>query len=95
MNPSLLIRIFFSIIVLAGFLYAYIHKQNEITTLRLKVPALAKELDEVEQENSRLQFEIDQFENPVHLMELARKPEFRHLKHPLVKDIIEIQVCPK
>ena len=92
MNNNLLIRVFLCILILGGFLYAYISKQNTITILRLEIPNIAKEVEEICQENSRLRFEIDKFENPVHLIDLSRNPEYRHLKHPLLKDIIEIKV---
>lgn len=80
------------ILTLGGFLYAFINKQNHITELRLQIPILSQELQIVQQENTRLQFEIDQFENPQHLMELLRRPEFSHLKYPLASEIITIQV---
>ncbi len=91
MNVGILSRVLLCIMILGCFFYAYISKQNSITALRLEIPQLSSEVEEIHQENSRLRFEIDQFENPVHLMELSRKPEYRHLKHPLVKDIIEIR----
>ena len=91
MNSTLLTRLFLCILILGGFLYVYISKQNTITILRLEIPNLAHELEEICQENSHLRFEIDQFENPVHLIDLSRNPEYRHLKHPLVKEIIEIR----
>lgn len=91
MNIKLALRLFLTIMILGVFLYAYISKQNTITALRLLIPQVAFEIEELAQENSRLQFEIDQFENPVHLMELSRKPEFGHLKHPLINDIIELK----
>ena len=91
MNLGLLIRMFICILSLGGFLYFYINKQNVITELRLQIPTIQKELREIEQENTRLQFVVEEFESPSHLMELARQPEYRHLKHPLCKDIIEIE----
>lgn len=91
MKLGIFIRIFFCILSLAGFLYSYINKQNDITELRLQIPIEEKELQATVQENVRLQYEVDSFENPEHLMQLARKPEFSHLKHPLLKDIIEIE----
>lgn len=92
MNLGLFVRVFLCILCLGAFLYAYIHKQNQITELRLQIPAVAIELKAVAQENTRLQFEVDQFENPVRLMELAREPQFSHLKHPLVNEIITVEV---
>ena len=95
MNFGILRRVFLCILILGDFLYAYISKQNTITKIRLEIPLVAKELEEICQENSRLRFEIDQFENPIHLMDLSRNPEYRHLKHPLLKDIIEIRISQK
>jgi len=92
MNLGIFIRVFLCILTLGVFLYAFINKQNHITELRLQIPVVAQELQIVQQENIRLQFEIDQFENPIHLMELARRPQFSHLRHPLVNEIITIQV---
>lgn len=92
MNFNLLIRIFFCILMAGFFLYAYIDKQNSITKLRLEIPILSKKVEMLEQENIRLQFEIDQFENPLNLMEISRRPEYRHLKHPLLNEILTIEV---
>ncbi len=95
MNTGLLIRLFLCIVSLGGFLYSYIQEQNVITRLRLQIPASSHELEIVSQDITRLQFEIDQFENPMHLMELSRLPEYRHLKHPLVKEVLTITVSPE
>ncbi len=92
MNFGIFIRVFLCILTLGSVLYAYINKQNHITELRLQIPVAAKELQVVQQENTRLKFEIDQFENPVHLMELSRLPQYSHLKYPLVNEIITIPV---
>jgi cell division protein FtsB len=92
MNFGLLIRILFCILCLGIFLYAYINKQNVITELRLAIPSVSRDLKAIHEENTRLQFEIDQFENPQYLLELSRKPEYLHLKHPLLKDIIMLPV---
>lgn len=79
-------------ILIAGFmLYFYIDKLNELTELRLAIPALAKEVKQIQEENIRLRYEIDQFESPIHLMELARKPEFSHLKYPSLDEVIILQ----
>jgi len=92
MNKGLAIRLFLCIICLCGFLYAYIKEQNVLTRLRLQIPAVTREWEGIKQENTRLQFEIDRFEDPIHLMELARQPQYRHLKYPLAKEIIQISV---
>ena len=72
-------------------LYAYIDKQNRVTELRLKIPVISKEIRAMAEENCRMQYQIDQFENPQHLMELAARPEYSHLKHPLVKEVVTMK----
>lgn len=72
----------------------FIDKQNELTELRLTLPALAKEVRQIQEKNIRLQYEINQFESPIHLMELARKPEFGHLKYPYLNTIMTIPLTP-
>jgi hypothetical protein len=92
MNTAVFVRILVCIAVMGCFLYAYISKQNSITELRLHIPVAARELERVLQENTQLQFEIDQFENPQHLMELASQPQFSYLKYPLLDEIITLEV---
>lgn len=90
MKFGLTVRIFICIIVTAGFLYLYINKQNSITKLRLDIPQLSYEMEQIKQEIARVQFEVDQFENPTHLMELLRQPEYGHLRQPRLNEIVTI-----
>lgn len=84
---------FFVCIFIAGItLFAYIDKQNDLTELRLALPALAKNVRSIQEENTRLKYEIESFESPIHLMELMRKPEFGHLKYPYIKDEIFLEI---
>jgi|GEM_PF-1123627 len=85
---GLLYRVAASIFIFSFFLYLYTHQQNELTKLRFRAPMIAKEIRVIREENKRLQYEIDQFENPQHLMTLARGSEFSHLKQPFIKDIL-------
>ena len=64
---------------------------NALTELRREIPKIEKELRKTELENARLQYEVDQFESPAHLLELARKPEFGHLKFPNLDDVMEVE----
>jgi cell division protein FtsL len=91
MYRGTLIRCILCIAILSIFLYCYIDKQNDLTELRLEIPTLAKEVKALCEENSRLRYEVERFENPENLLELARRPEFSHLKHPLVKEILTCQ----
>ena len=90
MNLAIFIRILLCILTVGCFLYGYINKQNAIVELRLQIPLAMRELKTIEEENTRLKFEIDQFESPAHLMELARRPEYSHLKHPLLNEIVTV-----
>ena len=82
------VRIFICLLFAGWMLYAYIDKHNELVELRLLIPQVNKELKAVQEENLRLKYEIDRFESPIHLMEMARKPEFSHLKYPQVSDVV-------
>ena len=75
-----------------GVLYAYVRHQNDVTKVRIELPRLTREVRQLEEQNSRLRYEIERFENPKHLMELAKRPEFSHLKHPLIGEIFVLQI---
>lgn len=85
---GLLFRILFCIFFVGLLFYLYIEKQNELTELRLAIPRLEREVKTINEENRQIQYEIDHFESPIHLMELARKPEFGHLRHPYVHEVL-------
>ena len=88
MKPGFFIRLLVCIFFFGSCLYSYLNMQNSVTGLRLRLPRLAKEIEKIREKNTRLRYEIDQFENPEHLIELARHAEFFHLKHPLSREII-------
>lgn len=90
-NKGPLIRFLLCIGVFGVFLYSYIDKQNAVTRRRLEIPVLAKEIKDIKEANTRLQYEIDLFESPEHLMELARHSEYSHLKQPMLKEILTLQ----
>lgn len=71
-------------------LYSYLDTQNQLTHLKIRLPDVEKELNLIREENRRLAYEIDQFESPAHLIELAHYPEYAHLKHPLIKEILTV-----
>ncbi|MBA3603827.1 MAG: hypothetical protein H0W50_09370 [Parachlamydiaceae bacterium] len=81
------IRILFCIAIAVGFVYGYIEKQNELTEVRLLIPAITKELKGLRESNVRLQFAINKFENPANLLELAKKPELSYLNFPNASDV--------
>lgn len=85
---GLLIRLLLCISFAGLALYKYIDKLNELTELRLSIPVLAREVKEIHEKNLELQYAIEHFESPAHLMELARKPEFGHLRYPSTLEVI-------
>ncbi len=88
MKKLLLIKVFLCALSFGGALYAYVQQQNDLTYVRIELPVLSDEVRLLQEENMRLSLEIDHFENPKHLMQLANRPEFSHLKHPIVDEII-------
>jgi len=80
----------FCLTVFGFCLYSYLEEQNELTKLKMAVPKRGKEIDLIREENRRLSYQVDQFESPSHLMELARQPEYSHLKHPVLKEILTV-----
>ena len=80
------------------FLCSYINTQNAVTRLRLEIPILSSELNKLKEQNNRLKYEIDLFESPEHLMQLARCSEFSHLKYPTLQEVLTVSeavIIPK
>ena len=82
------LKLFICIATAGITLFAYIENQNDLTELRIAIPALAIEVSEIQEENTRLKYEIERFESPIALMELMRKPEYSHLKYPYLNEEI-------
>jgi hypothetical protein len=75
-----------------GFcLYSYIDRYNAVLQLRIEVPKLTRAVKEVKEENMRLQYRIQEFESPEHLMKLCATEPFSHLKFPLLKEVITLK----
>ena len=87
-----LLRFLSCTLILGIALYAYIQEQNQLTELRIRVPELTRKLTLLQDENTRLFCEIEKFESPINLMNLVKKPEFGHLKHPYTSDIITLEL---
>jgi hypothetical protein len=87
---SPLLRLGICLCVAAYSFYSYLNLQNQVTHLKIQLPEVEKEMKLIQEENRRLSYEIDQFENPAHLIELAHFPEYAHLKHPLLKEILTV-----
>ena len=87
---NLLLRLGFCLSVFGFCLYSYLNVQNQVTHLKIRLPEVEQEIKLIQEENRRLAYQIDQFENPAHLIELAHYPEYAHLKHPLLKEILTV-----
>ena len=87
MNIKSIIRIILSLAVCMTSIFSYVSLQNTVTRLKIQIPKIEKQLLAINDEISHLQFEVDQFESPDRLMDLACHPDFSHLKHPYLKDI--------
>lgn len=87
----MLIRVLGCLTVFSIYLYQIIQKQNALNYLSLQIPKLAKEVKTLEEENLLLQFRIDSFESPDHLMKLAHSPEYTHLQYPFLEDVTALQ----
>lgn len=81
------IKCFISLVIISFFAYKYIDRQNTVTAKRREIPELQKRLKALEEENTRLQFEIDKLENPVNLMRFSRMKEFGHLQYPRESEV--------
>lgn len=87
---GLLFRLGICLSVMGLCLYSYLDLQNQLTHLKIRIPVVEKEIYAIAEENRRLSYEIGQFQSPSHLIELARRPEFSHLKHPLLNEILTV-----
>ena len=83
---------FFISVAFAGFaLYSYLTEQNKCTELKMRLPKIVKEIEAITQENAQLQYQIICFESPDHLLQLAKNPEYAHLKFPFVQDVLTVK----
>jgi len=86
----LLIQISVCGIVFGLCLHSYLDHQNTLTKIKIQLPQLEKEIQLINEENCRLSYEVDRFENPTHLIEIVHRSEFSHLKHPILKEILTV-----
>jgi hypothetical protein len=89
-NKGILIKLFICLSSACLCLFSYLEKQNELTELRLYVPKLVKEIKSLSEENTRIMYEVEQFESPDNMMRLARDSRFAHLKYPLNNEVLTL-----
>ena len=90
----LLIKVALCLAVFGVCFYRSIDKQNTLTRMRMQIPRLSKELKSFQEENLKLQYEIDAFASPQHLLELARQDGYAHLKHPYANQVMALAAGP-
>tara|TARA_R110002111_G_scaffold99659_1_gene154340 strand:- start:310 stop:669 length:360 start_codon:yes stop_codon:yes gene_type:complete len=77
-----LVRFFICLSVVSISLYAYLEKQNSVTSLAMQLPEKERELRKMQEEVTQLTYRIEQFESPSHLISLIKTNDYSHLKHP-------------
>lgn len=98
MLKRVFIQVAFCVGVFGCCLCSYVNTQNAVTRLRLEIPIFSQELSKLKEQNNRLKYEIDLFESPEHLMQLARCSEFSHLKYPTLQEVLTVSetiILPK
>jgi hypothetical protein len=85
-----IIQIIILLLTIGGLSYRIVYQQNQLVQKQMLIPRITKKITALEEMRKRLQYQIDTFENPIHLMELLRDPRFAHLQHPYMKDIIAL-----
>jgi cell division protein FtsB len=79
---------------IAGGFYLDLDLVHKATALRLQTAKLQKELRQIQEENVRLGYQLDQLESPARLMALARQPQFSQLKAPNMDEVWVIPYGP-
>ena len=90
MTKNLLGRLGICVAVFGCSLFSYLDKQNEVAKTKMQLPEIERKIGALREETRRLRYEIDQFEDPSHLIELSHRPEFGHLRHPLLREILTV-----
>ncbi|MBM3184144.1 MAG: hypothetical protein FJZ64_02430 [Chlamydiae bacterium] len=87
---SLLLRFGSCLLISGACLYSYLETQNQLTELKIQIPKVDREIAKIREENQKLTYEIDKFLSPANLIELATRPEYSHLKHPVLEEILTV-----
>jgi hypothetical protein len=87
----MILRILVCVMIFSICTYSYIDRNNQITSLRFKLPELSDQIVVLQEKNASLRYEIERSESPLRLMELARQPEYSHLHHPRIDEVRTVQ----
>jgi hypothetical protein len=83
-------KLLIGLLTMGLFLYSFVEKNNELTQLRFRIPKLMQEIKLIEEKNSHLRFQIEQFTSPQNLMLLAQDPTYSHLKFPPFSEVVTL-----
>jgi hypothetical protein len=86
----ILIRLLICVSCFSTALYFYLDKHNQIMKIRYVIPTTEDAINTVMEQNAALTYEIEKFESPLNLMQLLQQPEYSHLRHPELADILWI-----
>lgn len=85
-----LFRVMICLVTLGLGSFLYVDKLNQQTALRFQIPSVEKDIEEISQKNIQLAYQLENFNNPQHLLELAKQPEYSHLKFPFMEEVMVI-----
>jgi cell division protein FtsL len=98
MKPTLLAKS----VVCLGFLgfsvCSYLSKHNTCMALKMQIPKVMEEIKIIQEENEALSYQIECFENPQNLLNIAKSCQFSHLQFPPLENILAIKkdgILPK
>ena len=57
----------------------------------MHLPKLTKEIQAIQEVNANLEYQIECFENPQHLLSLASSPKYAHLKFPFTEEVLTVK----
>jgi hypothetical protein len=57
----------------------------------MRLPKISKEIEAVREKSAHLHYQIECFENPEHLLTIAGRPEYAHLKFPFVEEVLTVK----
>ena len=91
MISSIFLRLFACLSIFSFSIYSYLDKQNSCTELKMHLPKLTKEIQAIREVNANLVYQIECFENPQHLLSLASRSEYAHLKFPFTQEVLTVK----
>ena len=91
MITGIFLRLFGCLALFSFSVYSYLDKQNSCTELKMRLPKVTTEIEAIREINANLQYQIDCFENPQHLLSMAGRPEYAHLKFPITEEVLTVK----